>query len=169
MVRKFGFRVVGLVALVAWSLCTSAATRSVQKSGDSPSADGRSALATYRLVCNSIESHPDMAKFREELGALGFPDTPWKLQASDGSVSVALTSSHALGVGYFPSQRAPLQPELLRLLSRRAATLSPSDADELSFYFKSVSEDDTVTKWITISIRDGAWVKSGEAVSWRYR
>jgi hypothetical protein len=114
-----------------------------------------------------IESHPNVTKFREGLSGLGFPDTPWKLQAPDGSVRVALTGSHALGVGYFPSQRAPLQPELLKLLSRRATTVSPSDADELSFYFKSESEDDTVTNWITISLRDGAWVKSGESVSWR--
>jgi hypothetical protein len=152
--------ILGLVALAVWSLCTSA---------DSPSTDSRSAATTYRAVCVLIESHPDMTKFREGLRALGFPDTPWEVQAPDGLVHVALTSSHELGVGYVLSQRAKLQPEIFGLLSTRAAIVSPSGADELSFYFKSESEEDTVTRWVTISLRDGAWTKSGESVFWRAR
>jgi hypothetical protein len=125
----------------------------------------RSAVSVYGEVTIFMRAHTDSLDFCHNLIALGFRDsTTWKYRADDGLVSVASINAHVWSAGYSPARKGTPQPFLIDLL-RSKATYVTVGADEMTFYF-----DDTGDKlsgnFVSISLRDGAWIGSGRNESW---
>ena len=163
---RHGSRIALLGALLVLSVCASGPTQLQQPAEARESAVKMFSRAEGVLGLYSLEGAPKTAEeVWKRLRPLGFKTTEvgWEYPAADGVVHVNDTvEMQFLGVGYTPTRRGAPTPALLDVLARNATSVQLSGPESIVFNLRDVKGG----SFVEISLRDGAWIRSGASVSW---